>query len=353
MENLINYITSLRSVYNYIPSEIKKAQKKPFKHGNNCSNLYVYYDVNLISNIANTTCELWFKSANDFIDKEENAAWKSKFSSVLIFLQGKNCSKYNKKFKNIVIEAFKTYDIGKYNERYYICCLSYEPDNNLCWNTFIGNTIKDITKIKIEGQYKIEDEISNNKIILSGDKLSCIIEKKCTHGGCICFNKSEIDYIMSNDLSIKSGYINYSSKILKNKFCACLDFIYKMYKETNNLKNAITYIYNLIDYCNLFYKNDFYAGEKEYRYVYDSSLSLNNQELIKGNDNKGEKIYKLKFDKDSINHITITNSNDKSLFEKNYKGKIFLSKIYLNEIPKDKLDSKEISKEIYENIFEK
>ncbi len=42
-------------------------------------------------------------------------------------------------------------------------------------------------------------------------------------------------------------------------------------------------------------------------------------------------IYRLKFNKDSIHHITITNSHDKEKFEFNFKDKIRLSKISFNE----------------------
>lgn len=328
--NNIDYIIKTEDIYNNVPIEIKKVRKNPFSHENRGSNLYVYYDINLISEIANQTNELWFKSANAFSDKEENAAWGAKFINVLIYLQGKKCTKYNKKFKEIVINAFRTYNIEEYYKRYYICCLSYEPDNNLCWNTFMGKTFQNINKIEIEGKYNIEDNISKDKIILTGDNLTCTLEKKYTHGACICFNKFAIDCAVKGIQNIKSGFVCYSSEVLKRKFCACLDVIYDKYKEKNNLETIKAYIYNLIDYCNLFYKNDYYAGEKEYRYVYDS-LSLPNEQILIKSNNNGKTIYKLKFGKDSIKHITITNSSDKKLFEENYNGKIFLSKISFNE----------------------
>ncbi len=342
MNNDVKYIIKLNDVYNNVPDKIKEAWKNPYTHENRGNNLYVYYDINLISEIANQTNELWFKSADAFSDKEENAAWQAKFFNVLIYLQGKNCNEYNDEFKKIVIDAFKTYDIEKYYKRYYICCLSYEPDNNLCWYTFSGKTFQNINKIEIQGKYKIEDEISKEKITLTGDKLLCTLEKKYTHCACICFNKSAIDCIVEGIHNIKSGFVSYSSKVLKNKFCACLDVIYDKYEEKNNLENIKTDIYNLIDYCNLFYKNDYYAGEKEYRYILDLLLPLEKTILIKCDNNEekpiltkgynnGKTIYKLNFGKESIEHITITNSNDKSLFEKKYSKNIFLSKISFNE----------------------
>lgn len=84
--NDIDYIIKTEDIYNNVPVEIKKARKNPFSHENQGSNLYVYYDINLISEIANQTNELWFKSANAFSDKEENAAWGAKFVNVLIYL---------------------------------------------------------------------------------------------------------------------------------------------------------------------------------------------------------------------------------------------------------------------------
>lgn len=342
MDYVGKYKIKLDDVYNNVPIEIKEARKNLFSYENQGNNLYVYYDINLISEIANKTNVLWFKSADEFSDKEENAVWQAKFFNVLIYLQEKNCSEYNDEFKKIVVDAFKAYDIKKYYKRYYICCLSYEPDNNLCWYTFSGKKFQNINKIEIEGKYKIEDEISKEKIILTGDKLSCTLEKKYTHSACICFNKSALDCIVEGIHNIKSGFVSYSSKVLKKKFCACLDVIYDKYKENNNLETIKVDIYNLIDYCNLFFKNDYYAGEKEYRYIYDSSLPLDKTRLIKcdnnkekpiitKDNNKGKTIYKLNFGNKSIQHITITNSNDKILFEEKYNENIFLSKISFNE----------------------
>lgn len=334
MADYMEFFLKLRKLKYNIPIEVNNARNDFFSHDNKADYLYIYYDVNTISQIANETNELWFKSANAFTDKEEHLGWINKFACIYMRLDSKNFSRYNDVFKKIVKNAFDTYDIEKYNRRYYICCTSYEPDNNLCWNTFMGNSVQHITKINVKGKCEVSP-LSEEDILIIGNDLSCSFEKKYTHGACVCFNKSSFDLEFqydSNPLKIIGGFVCYSSNILNSKFEDCLDSVYKLYLEDNNENSVIIKIHEMIDYCNLFYKNNYYSGEKEFRYVYDSLLE-NNQELsiLSKEIIKNKIIYKYKFKKDLIDHITITNSNDKSMFETNFKDKIYLSKISFNE----------------------
>ncbi len=325
----MEYMLKLKEIYKYVPTEVSKARKS---HNSKTNHLYVYYDTNTISQIANETNELWFKSPKAFSDKEEHIGWINKFFNFIIKLKSKSF-KYNKSFQKLVMDAFHTYDIERYNQRYYICCFSYEPDNNLCWNTFMGNSIQHITKINVKGKYDdILISILKDNIVVMGSDLSCAFEKKYTHGACICFNKSSLDCNFDCGKNIEGGFVCYSSNILTIKFKKWLDSVYKQYRIDNNENAAIVKIHNIIDRCNLFFKNDFYAGEKEFRYVYDSfyeteqDLHILSKEIM-----KDKIIYKYKFNKSSIRHITITNSNDKKIFENNFKKQIRLSKISFNE----------------------
>ena len=72
-----------------------------------------------------------------------------------------------------------------------------------------------------------------------------------------------------------------------------------------------------------------YAGEKEYRYVYDTTYDINNgNNLLHKELENGEWVYKYRFEEKAVDHITVTNLKDKKLFE-NYKVK--LSKIAFNQ----------------------
>lgn len=107
-----------------------------------------------------------------------------------------------------------------------------------------------------------------------------------------------------------------------------MDTIYDIYQKESS-EDITNKIYQLIDYCNLFHKDKFYSGEKEYRYVYDTQYRDTSKD--DSFEKFSETIYRLKFNKDSIHHITITNSHDKEKFEFNFKDKIRLSKISFNE----------------------
>lgn len=329
-----NYEMGLKNLCNDKPTEIFELKNNLFsKKG---SLLYLYYDVDLISDIANNSNKLYFKRASEFSDKQEHVAWCVKFLNIILELKSKSSNKHTSKytvdFKEIVLNAFETYDIFKYYQRYYICCLSYEPDNSLCWNTFCLKT-REVDKIMIndsvyiKGSIDIKDDSVTKGTILVGNNLIVKLKDNYSHDGCICFNKSAFDCEVDNYIRLK-GYVNYSSEILTNKFFECLDTIYDIYQKESS-ENITNKIYQLIDYCNLFHKDKFYSGEKEYRYVYDT------QYRDKSEDDSFEKfsetIYRLKFNKDSIHHINITNSHDKEKFEFNFKDKIRLSKISFNE----------------------
>ncbi len=328
------FYAKLEKIYSTTPNEIKKARKNLFFNvdkdfTNSGNNLYVYYDVNTIDRIANETNELWLKSAKAFSDKEERISWKYKYRDILCGLKEKE---YSDKFKKIVNEVFETYDIEKYLKRYYICCLSYEPDNNLCWNTFKGNKHYNLSKIIISGDYALQEKLKN-KIVLTGTDLSCELYEGYSHGACICFNKDVLDITFEKHSAIH-GFVNYSSKELIENFFNCLDTIYEIYNINNDKNEAVKRICKMIDLCNIFYKNRFYSGEKEYRYAYDLSRKDDKLHLIKFKDID---VYKLKFRKEMIEHITITNSSDKVLFNKDFD--VLLSKLSYNEEDIDAFDS--------------
>lgn len=306
----------------YVPKEVKKAINNIFDCSNLGRKLYVYYDVDTISKIVNETNELWFKSPNLYFDKEENKFMGNKYFYIFLYLDKK---KYLNEFKNIIEKSFKTYPKERYLKRYYILCTSYKPDNALCWNTFFGNTIN-ATEINIKKNNDIKINSLDDSENVKGD-FNFTYRKKQTTSGCISFNKDSLKFLVSKKFIIH-GYVNYSSEQMTNIFFNCLDEIYLLYKNGITENDIIYYIYQLIDYFNLFTKSDFYSGEKEYRFVLDTSFF----DLIENKDNitydSTNDVYKLKFPKDIISHITITNSKDKEKF----KGfNIRLSKISFNE----------------------
>lgn len=321
MEDLLK----IKNIYNNIPNEVKKTRKNSFNNGNRANRLYIYYGIDDIEKTANEDKKLWFKSPKMYGDKEENDAWMSKFFHVIIGIENK---KYCKKFKEIVNNAFATYDIKEYYNKYYVCCLSYEPDNNLCWNTFGRKTHYNLSKIKIGGENIVRRREANNEIVLTGKDLSCSFDNEKFRSACICFDKTRLDIDLNKNLFIY-GFVSYSSQILTQKFFDALKSVYKEYKENNDDCYATYIIKKLIDYCNLFYKNKYYAGEKEYRYVYDSTYDINygNNLFYKELEN-GEWVYKYRFEEKAVDHITVTELKDKELF-KDYKVK--LSKIAFNQ----------------------
>ncbi len=319
--DIIDKMIKIKKLYSNMPTEIKKARKDFFRDGNKGDKLYVYYDVDTIDVIVNNTKELWFKSADSFTDIEEHNGWGNKFFYVLLYLDKK---KYLKKFKDIVKDAFKTYDINSYLNRYYILCSSYEPDNNTCWNTFLGNNFKNVKGLCANGDFVIDNKKSNS-LKLTGN-FTCKIEKEHTYGACICFNRSSLEYSIKTGVAYE-GYVSYDFKQMAEKFFDVLNVIYKMYKDMSNEDEVKYHIYELIDMCNLFYKNKFYFGEKEYRYVIDIEYNPDLKNSIEVS-SKGKHIIKYSFTKNDINHITITNSKDSNRF-KDYEIK--LSKISFNE----------------------
>lgn len=321
MEDLLK----IKNIYNNIPNEVKKARKSFFNNGNRANRLYIYYGIDDIKKTANEDKKLWFKSPKMYGDKEENDAWMSKFFHVKIGIENR---KYCKKFKEIVNNAFATYDIKEYYNKYYVCCLSYEPDNNLCWNTFGRKTHYNLSKIKIGGENIVSRREANNEIVLTGEDLSCSFDNEKLRSACICFDKTRLDRDLNKNLFIY-GFVSYSSQILTQKFFDALESVYKKYKENNDDCYATYIIKKLIDYCNLFYKNEYYAGEKEYRYVYDTTYDINNgNNLLHKELENGEWVYKYRFEEKAVDHVTVTNLKDKKLFE-NYKVK--LSKIAFNQ----------------------
>lgn len=209
-----------------------------------------------------------------------------------------------------------------------MCCLSYEPDNNLCWNTFGRKTHYNLSKIKIGGENIVRRREANNEIVLTGKDLSCSFDNEKLRSACICFDKTRLDIDLNKNLFIY-GFVSYSSQILTQKFFDALKSVYKEYKENNDDCYATYIIKKLIDYCNLFYKNKYYAGEKEYRYVYDSTYDINyGNNLFHKELENGEWVYKYRFEEKAVDHITVTKLKDKELF-KDYKVK--LSKIAFNQ----------------------
>ena len=321
----IEVLLKIKNIYNNIPNEVKKARKSFFNNGNRANRLYIYYGIDDIKKTANEDKKLWFKSPKMYGDKEENNAWMSKFFHVIIEIENK---KYCKKFKEIVNNAFATYDIKEYYNKYYVCCLSYKPDNNLCWNTFGRKTHYNLSKIKIGGENIVRRREANNEIVLTGKDLSCSFDNEKFRSACICFDKTRLDIDLNKNLFIY-GFVSYSSQILTQKFFDALKSVYKEYKENNDDCYATYIIKKLIDYCNLFYKNKYYAGEKEYRYVYDSTYGINSSDnLLHKELLNGELIYKYRFEEKAVDHITVTKLKDKELF-KDYKVK--LSKIAFNQ----------------------
>lgn len=321
----IEVLLKIKNIYNNIPNEVKKARKSFFNNGNRANRLYIYYGIDDIKKTANEDKKLWFKSPKMYGDKEENNAWMSKFFHVIIEIENK---KYCKKFKEIVNNAFATYDIKEYYNKYYVCCLSYKPDNNLCWNTFGRKTHYNLSKIKIGGENIVRRREANNEIVLTGKDLSCSFDNEKFRSACICFDKTRLDIDLNKNLFIY-GFVSYSSQILTQKFFDALKSVYKEYKENNDDCYATYIIKKLIDYCNLFYKNKYYAGEKEYRYVYDSTCDTNSgNNLLHKELENGELVYKYRFEEKAVDHITVTNLKDKQLF-KDYKVK--LSKIAFNQ----------------------
>lgn len=306
----------------YVPSEVKKATNNRIDCGSLGRELYIYYGIDTISKIANETNELWFKSAKFYFDKEENCNIGNKYFYIFLYLDKKN---YTNKFKNIVEKSFKTYSKEKYLKRYYILCTSYKPDNALCWSTFFDNSIN-ATEINIKKNKDMKINSLDDSVNVKGD-FSFTYRKKQTTSGCISFNKDNLRILVSKKFIIH-GYVNYSLEQMTNIFFNCLDEIYLLYKNGITENDIIYYIYQLIDYFNLFTKSDFYGEEKEYRFVLDTSFF----DLIENKDSiaydSTNDVYKLKFPKDIISHITITNSKDKEKF----KGfNIRLSKISFNE----------------------
>lgn len=321
----IEVLLKIKNIYNNIPNEVKKARKSFFNNGNRANRLYIYYGIDDIKKTANEDKKLWFKSPKMYGDKEENNAWMSKFFHVIIEIENK---KYCKKFKEIVNNAFATYDIKEYYNKYYVCCLSYKPDNNLCWNTFGRKTHYNLSKIKIGGENIVRRREANNEIVLTGKDLSCSFDNEKFRSACICFDKTRLDIDLNKNLFIY-GFVSYSSQILTQKFFDALKSVYKEYKENNDDCYATYIIKKLIDYCNLFYKNKYYAGEKEYRYVYDSTYDINyGNNLFHKELENGEWVYKYRFEEKAVDHITVTKLKDKELF-KDYKVK--LSKIAFNQ----------------------
>lgn len=334
MDLFLEEYLSKQKLYSNVPSDVQKARKSFSTTENRADKLYVYYDVDTIDTIANETKELWFKSADSFVDIEEYIAWGNKFFYVMLDLKNKE---YSKEFKKIVEKAFKSYDIDQYLKRYYILCLSYEPDNNVCWNTFSSNKLKNVSKIVVDGNYSITTKEMEH-LELTGC-FNCSITKPKTTGGCICFNHSGLDCSIKSITSYY-GFINYDFEMLASKFFDALDVVNKEYienKEELKEEIAIKSIYDLIDICNLFYKNKFYLAEKEYRYVIDIKDYPRkdwNIEILQN----GNSIIRCPFSEAAIDHITITNSNDESKFS-NFE--IRLSKISFNE-------EKAIKNHIYE-----
>ncbi len=79
MDYVGKYKIKLDDVYNNIPVEIKEARKNPFTYENQENNLYVYYDINLISEIANKTNELSLKARMYLVIKKKMRYGKLNF----------------------------------------------------------------------------------------------------------------------------------------------------------------------------------------------------------------------------------------------------------------------------------
>lgn len=298
-----------KKITQYVPDEVKKARKNFFTKGNKGNYLYIYYNVDIIDEIVNKTNQLWFKSPKCFSDKEEKEGWGAKFFYVLLYLKRK---KYSNKFKDIVEKAFKTYDINEYHKKYFVLCTSYEADNNLCWNSFLGKNFHNVNKVTLKGIVNNIDE-KDKEINIEGD-FSCEIDNGNTKGACICLNKSSLDCTLKK-INTMEGFINYDFDRMNKMFFDCLKIIYLEFKELKNEKLAISSIQDLIDRCNLFNKRKFYSGEMEYRYV----ISANNIDHILKNTPGAEfelekRIIKFPFSINAIDHITITNSEDKERF---------------------------------------
>jgi hypothetical protein len=321
-------ISMLKTVYANIPKELKRKWDKNIYDGHRGDFLYVYYDVDTISNIANLTNEVWFKKAQSFSDKEEYSGWANKYFYVSIELDQK---KYESNFKSIVKEAFNSYDIEKYNNRFYIFCSSYKSDNNLCWNTFMGKTIAHVNQIVVKGNNYNKKE-TNDGLRIDGNDLTVEVTKQYSNGACICLHRDAFDNLFDFQ-----GFICYDLKILSKKFFNYLKLIYKRYKQNDSKESIIGQIHNLIDLCNLFYKDEYYAGEKEYRYVIDK-----NKHDIKDQHYLEMKRYRVdeekiiyKFIDGAIDHITVTHSEDKSRFN---SQRVHLSRISFNEEDFDKVN---------------
>lgn len=274
--------------------------------------IYIYYDIETIEIIANKTNELWFKNSKNYTDKEENSSFRNKFTFIL-FDDRKR--KYDIKFINLFEETLNSYKIVDVQNKYYVLCTSYQRDNNLCWNTFVKN-FKNVKKICVSGITNSNYIINNDLMEISGD-LKVKLEHPKLNGGCIAFYKNNLECMVEEYFPsiIKRAYVLYDLDEQKKFFYDLMDSIYELY-NANNMENleCIKCLFNtLIEIVILFFKNSFYRDEKEVRFVIRKDL-INihkNEKIIY---DKVEDAFKLKFDSNLIDHITVTSKELLSLF---------------------------------------
>ena len=332
IENILSKMEIKNSIINYIPNEIKN-RRSDYIWSEKC---YVYYDLPTIigiigeaDNYKNKKHTLWFKNVAEFEDYFEKKDWKSKFFYWFLCFNYYDENKdvfpieiRDVDFLKVVNNVLENYNFNSFKNKYYILCTSYKSDNNSCWTTFGTSHAKNLEKVNVVmNDNSTIEKIDEKNYIFKGN----IDLKYNSKAACICFDANNIFSCLNS--SIFKGYIRYGWKEVFDFFNRNLSVLHKRYKGKYDSEDFIDSVEYCIDLINLFFKSDFYSGEKELRYVIEK-IYIEDDELFE----KIDKIdaYSYSFDFDLIKHITLYDREDYKFFSFLGNNKIRLSKKCLN-----------------------
>ncbi len=330
--NFMNLTEIKKSIIKYIPDEIKSRRSK-FLWSEKC---YVYYDLSTIlsiigrdDNYKNVKHTLWFKNVSEFEDYFEKKGWKSKFFNWFLCVEYFDNNKEafpieirNLDFLRAVNNVLQNYNFDNFKNKYYILCTSYKSDNNTCWTTFGTSYAKNLEEVKVVmNDNSTIDKVDEKNYIFKGN-IDLYYKSKAA---CICFDANNLELCLNS--YIFKGYIRYGRNEVFKFFNEQLIMLYEKYRSKYDSKAFIDCVEYCIDLVNLFFKDDFYSGEKELRFIIEKT-NIENDELFEKIENIDAYSYPFNFD--LISHITLYDREDYKFFSFLEKNKIRLSKKCLN-----------------------